>query len=142
MKKRNPIAVILFSIITLGIYAIVWFVKTKLEMNRQGAKIPTAWLIIIPIINIWWVWKYCEGVEEVTSSKMSAVTAMLMLVILGFIGLSVIGMAIIQDQFNKIGSVIDSPVTNPIPPANPPSDVTTEESSSNDNTPPTPPLVQ
>lgn len=38
MKKRSPIAVLLLPFITLGIYSIVWQVKTKLEMNRSGTK--------------------------------------------------------------------------------------------------------
>ena len=52
MKKRNPIAVLLLPFITFGIYAIVWMVKTKGEMVAKGAEIPTAWLIIIPLVNL------------------------------------------------------------------------------------------
>ncbi len=33
MKKRSVLAVILLPIVTLGIYSIVWFVKTKKELN-------------------------------------------------------------------------------------------------------------
>ena len=51
MKNRNPILVILLALITFGIYSLVWFVKTKNEMNTKGATIPTAWLIIIPLVN-------------------------------------------------------------------------------------------
>ena len=96
MKKRNPIAVLLLPFITFGIYAIVWMVKTKDEMVAKGAEIPTAWLIIIPIVNIWWEWKYCAGVEKVTGGKMSGVLAFILLFLLGSIGA-----AIIQDSFNK-----------------------------------------
>lgn len=97
MKKRNPLAVVLLTIITFGIYGIVWEVKTKLEMNKLGAEIPTAWLIIIPIVNIWWLWKYSEGVEKVTNGKTSGVLAFVLLFLLG-----VIGMAIVQYEFNGI----------------------------------------
>jgi heme/copper-type cytochrome/quinol oxidase subunit 4 len=61
IKKRNILAVYLFAIITLGIYLIYWLVQTKKEMNSLGASIPTAWLLIIPIANLYWMWKYCEG---------------------------------------------------------------------------------
>jgi hypothetical protein len=70
MKPRNPALVIIFSIVTLGIYALYWFVKTKREMNSIGVSIPTAWLIIIPFVNIYWLWKYCDGVEVVTKEKL------------------------------------------------------------------------
>ncbi|MBE7450265.1 MAG: DUF4234 domain-containing protein [Kofleriaceae bacterium] len=97
MTKRSVAMVIVLSIITFGIYAIVWMVKTKNEMNSQGANIPTAWLIIVPIVSIWWMWKYSGGVEHVTRGKTSQVIAFVLMFVLG-----VIGMAIIQDAFNKV----------------------------------------
>ena len=97
MKRRNPLAVFFLSIITFGIYGIVWYVKTKNEMNRLGAKIPTAWLIIIPLVSIYWMWKYSEGVGQVTKGEMSAPIAFILLFALGYIG-----MAIIQLDFNKL----------------------------------------
>lgn len=113
MKNRNPIAVALLPFITFGIYSLYWEVKTKGEMNKLGAKIPTAWLIIIPLVNIWWLWKYCEGVEEVTGNKMSGILAFVLIFLLG-----VIGAAIIQNEFNKVG---DQPAAAqpmaPTPPA-------------------------
>lgn len=103
MKQRNPLAVFFLSIITLGIYGIVWYVKTKNEMNRLGAKIPTAWLIIIPLVSIYWMWKYSEGVGQVTKGEMSAPIAFILLFLLGNIG-----MAVIQIDFNKFSGQADS----------------------------------
>jgi len=97
MQNRNPIVVALLAIVTLGIYAIYWLVKTKGEMVEKGAEIPTAWLLIVPIANIYWLWKYCEGVEKVTNGKLSGVVAFLV-----FFVLSIIGMAIIQNTFNSV----------------------------------------
>ena len=97
MKRRDPLMVAVLSIVTFGIYALVWYVKTKNEMNRRGANIPTAWLIIIPIANIYWMWMYCVGVETVTKGAMSAPLAFLLLFFLG-----VIGMAIVQSSLNKV----------------------------------------
>lgn len=96
MQKRSPIAVVLLSLVTFGIYAIYWQVKTKGEMNALGAEIPTAWLIIVPLVNIWWLWKYSEGVEKVTGGKLSGVLAFILLWVLG-----PIGGAIVQDSFNN-----------------------------------------
>jgi hypothetical protein len=39
MTERNPILVFLLPAITLGIYGLIWLVKTKDEMNQQGAAI-------------------------------------------------------------------------------------------------------
>lgn len=97
MKNRNPILVIFFSIITLGIYGLVWYILTKDEMKAKGAAIPTAWLIIIPFVSYYWVWKFSEGVEMVTAKGMTTAVAFLLLFFLG-----VIGMAIIQSELNKV----------------------------------------
>lgn len=97
MTKRSPFAVFALSLITLGIYCLVWYVKTKDEMNARGAKIPTTWLIIIPIVNFYWLWKYCESVEKVTGGSLSAVASFFLIILL-----NVIGLAIVQSAFNKV----------------------------------------
>ena len=88
--------VIILTLITLGIYSLVWMVKTKDEMVRDGAQIPSAWWLICPIVNLWWIYKWCGGVEHVTGGKLPQGVALLLHVMLG-----VIGMAIIQDALNK-----------------------------------------
>lgn len=99
MRYRNPLASILLSIITLGIYSLVWLVSTKNQMNTKGAQIPTAWLLIIPFANIYWYWKFSEGVELVTNEKMGTGVAFLLMWFLG-----IIGMAIIQSELNKVAT--------------------------------------
>lgn len=110
MQKRSLAAVFFLTLLTFGIYGIVWYVKTKGEMNQKGASIPTAWLIIVPFVSIWWMWKYCEGVEHVTGGKLSTVTSFLVLFLLG-----VIGMLIVQDSFNKLegAPVASAPAAQP-----------------------------
>jgi hypothetical protein len=71
MTKRNPIVVVLLAMFT-GVYGLYWLVKTKGELVSRGAQIPTAWLLIVPIANLFWVWKFCQGVEHVTGGKTSA----------------------------------------------------------------------
>lgn len=61
IKKRDPIFVILATILTCGLYHIYWLVVTKDEINSLGAQIPTGWLIIIPIANLYFTYKYAEG---------------------------------------------------------------------------------
>lgn len=100
MKNRNVLAVIFLPFITFGIYALYWFVKTKGELNNKGAEIPTAILIIVPLVNIYWMWKYFEGAEKVTGGKTNGI---LMFVLALFVT-SLIPMALCQDAYNKISS--------------------------------------
>ncbi len=99
MQHRDPIMVFLLSIITFGLYSLIWVVTTKNQMNTKGAQIPTAWLLIIPLVNIWWYWKFCEGVEIVTNKGMGTVVAFLLIYLLG-----AIGEAIIQNELNKVAT--------------------------------------
>jgi hypothetical protein len=96
VKERSVVAVLLLTLITFGIYSIYWFVATKREMVEQGADIPTAWLLIIPIVNIWWDWKWSGGVEHVTRGKMTQVISFILIFVLG-----IIGMAVIQATLNQ-----------------------------------------
>ncbi len=97
MTKRNPIVVFLLPLITFGIYGIVWYVKTKGEMIAKGADIPTAWLLIIPIANLFWLWQYGKGVEKISEGKTNAATVFVLMILLGSIG-----MAVVQNSFNQI----------------------------------------
>lgn len=99
MKYRTIWKAIALSIITFGIYAIVWQVKVKGEMNQLGADIPTAWWLIVPIGNIWWLWKYSQGVEVVTKEKYSAGLSFALLFLA-----SIVGQAILQTEFNKLAT--------------------------------------
>ena len=97
MTKKSPVAVLLLPFVTFGIYAIVWIVKAKGEMVAKGADIPTSWLLIIPFVNIWYLWKWSKGVEKVTNKGMGAAAAFLLMLFLG-----PIGYMIIQSSFNKV----------------------------------------
>ncbi|WP_196810957.1 DUF4234 domain-containing protein [Arthrobacter sp. 35W] len=94
--QRSPAAPLLLPIITFGIYFLVWEVKTKNEMNRAGAAIPSAWWLIVPIANIWWLWQYSVGVEKFTNNGMGRQASFWLLLLLGFIGA-----AIVQMKFNE-----------------------------------------
>ena len=96
MNKRSVGGVIILSLVTFGIYALIWHVKTKNEMNQCGADIPTAFLIIVPIANLYWIWKWCGGIEYISKEKMTAPVAFLLHAFL-----PLIGMAILQDTMNK-----------------------------------------
>jgi len=64
--------VLLLSIITIFIYLLYWAVTRKRFLNKKGADIPTAWLIIIPIVNWYFYYRLCRGWARVCRQDSSA----------------------------------------------------------------------
>lgn len=74
IKHRSLIGITLLTIITIGIYQIYWYFITKTEMNvvnGKSAKVPFFLLIFIPIINIWWFWRFAKAIEKITKGAVS-----------------------------------------------------------------------
>lgn len=162
MKIRRLGKMFLLFIVTLGIYRLYWFAKTRKEMMTLGSKpIPSVFYLVIPIIvivaavifliigsvnsaidvrrecgqystspvyqaceravandgsavlpvlvfygallliwpiTIWWLWKYCQAVEQVTKNKMSFPISLLITLLVP----DGIDILLVQDTFNKL----------------------------------------
>jgi hypothetical protein len=98
MKKRSFIQVFLLSLFTIGIYNLFWMYWIKEEANAKGAAIPTMWLIAVPFISLYWIWKWSEGIEVATEKKIAATLPLILLYVqpLG------IGPAIVQMKINEL----------------------------------------
>ena len=95
MKTRSPIVVVLLTFITFGIYGLVWHVSTKDEMNAAyGTNIPTGWLLILPIANLYWLWKWSEGSEKATGMSGPVVFLLMILV-------PIVGIPVMVSKFNS-----------------------------------------
>lgn len=97
MQKRSPIGVFILSLITAGIYHIVWLCKTTTELRNLGYDVPTRWMLIIPFANIYWLWCYSKAVEEATGGQNTQLVYFIVQMLLG-----AIGQAIIQNDFNRV----------------------------------------
>ncbi|CAN5489603.1 hypothetical protein BH11MYX1_BH11MYX1_56560 [soil metagenome] len=89
MTKRSAITVIVLTFVTFGIYALVWQVQTKNELNRvYGANIPTAWLLLVPFFGpLYFMWKWSEGAEKATGT--SGITVFLLMLVVPIVGIPV-----------------------------------------------------
>ena len=94
-------AIIVLSIVTFGIYALYWIVKTKGEINSFGAKIPTALLAIIPIANIYFFWKYSEGFSTFVKKDNSPILWFLLWLVI-----APVAMILIQVDLNKHAAAV------------------------------------
>ena len=97
IQKRDIVVVYLLTIITFGIYGIYWSVKTKEEIKSLGADIPTAWLLIIPIANIYWLYKYSDGYAAKVKKDNNGI---LWFIVFWFI--PIVMPALVQSDLNKI----------------------------------------
>lgn len=97
IRERSILLVYLFSFITFGIYALYWMVSTKRDINSLGASIPTSWLLIIPIANLYWIYKYCEGFAQNVKKDDNTLLWFILYMIAG-----IIMPAIVQSELNKI----------------------------------------
>ena len=77
MMKESPIKILLLTFVTCGIYGLIWLYKTGEEMRARGADIPGFWYVFLPILSLIWLWKWAQGVEQVSGGRTSAVTLLL-----------------------------------------------------------------
>ena len=104
MTNRSVVKVIIFSLITCGIYAIYWTYVSTEELNRQERENPlTNYIISIllsfvtcGIYGIYWWFKFFKKVDTVTGEENFLVNFILMI-----FGLSIVSMAIAQNSFNN-----------------------------------------
>lgn len=99
IKHRNIVLVYILMIITFGIYALYWLVSTKHEINKLGANIPTSLLLIIPIANIYWIYKYCEGFSQFVKKDDNTLLWFILYLLIG-----IIMPAIVQSELNKLAT--------------------------------------
>lgn len=85
IKAKNLWAVYGLMFLTFGIYGLVWSVKSKRDMNALGAEIPTSWLLLVPIANIYWLYKYCEGFANHVAKDDGALKWFLVSFFIGFV---------------------------------------------------------
>lgn len=110
MKQRNIVLSLVLSFITLGIYALYWFVtltndtKTiaKDEKSASGGLALVFTIITCGIYGWYWAYKRGENIDSYKSTigAESSNTGVLYLV-LQLIGLGIVACALMQNELNK-----------------------------------------
>jgi hypothetical protein len=99
--------VVVFSIITFGIYYLIWIYRTVGFLNRktleeQSQGLQLVLCMFIPFYIIYWMYKESKRVENYTirvgnrSNDLSVIS-----LILSIFGFSIVAVALMQDQINK-----------------------------------------
>lgn len=88
VKHRSLVAITLLTIITFGLYQVYWYFITKTEMNvvnGKAVKVPFFLWFFIPVINIWWFWKFAKAIEKITKGNVGRWKAFLAPLVLNII---------------------------------------------------------
>ena len=96
MTHRSPLTVFLLALVTFGLYYVYWMWTTTTEMNDRGADVPHPLLAFVPIVNLWWMWRWCGGVEQVTGGDWGQGASFVLSLFLPGIGA-----AVLQSAFNQ-----------------------------------------
>ena len=103
-KIRHPVAVVIFSLITLGIYHLYWWYQVNREMRDLGeargldglgekplnsllALFPGALILVPPYVSLYHGVKRMQRAQEVTTGQVSlnGWIALILLLVLGFV---------------------------------------------------------
>jgi hypothetical protein len=100
VKNRNPLFVIVASVLTFFIYAIYWFYSTRNELNELTGSKTSALLwtigLFVPLVNFYVIWKYCEDVETISKKTRDKVV-----LFLAWLVLVPIAQFLVQEELNK-----------------------------------------
>jgi len=73
IRKRSITLIIVFSVLTIGIYSIYWAASTTKELRKCTKSAPNPWwllTLIIPLANfffmLYYFWKYSKAINELT----------------------------------------------------------------------------
>lgn len=110
IMKRNIVVAILLSIVTCGIYGIIWMIKLNDELNalanKQGATsggmVFLLTLVTCGIYGWFWYYKMGENVDTIKANKGEASSnSPIIYLVLGLFGLGIVNYCLMQDTINK-----------------------------------------
>lgn len=107
-KRRNPFVTVLLVVLTLGLYALVWYYKTNQEMNEISGKdwnvLFYTLLLPVPVVSAWSAWKMATNIRAAADAKDVEPTfpTYAHFLLLGVV--LVIGVPFIQADLNKLWS--------------------------------------
>jgi len=110
IEKRNIATAIILSIVTCGIYGIIWFIKltdeTNAALGEEGTSGGMAFLYTLltcGIYSIYWSYKQGEKLDNLATRRGQAPSSRgVLYLVLSFFGLGMVAYALMQDSLNKL----------------------------------------
>jgi len=115
-QQRNVATVIIFSIITCGIYSFYWIYVTTRDLNNylEISDMEPAIELLLCFLCFpymyYWIYKYAQRITDAHIKAQIATTSdeAIVCLILAIFGLSIISIAIMQNNLNKAWAVEQS----------------------------------
>ena len=106
VQRKNIAVAIILSIVTCGIYGIIWFININDDVNRVSGNTGAtsggvAFLLTIVTCNIYglyWMYKMGEKCDQIKGVNGSSG---ILYLILGIFGLGIVSYCLMQDTINK-----------------------------------------
>jgi len=110
MKERNIVTCIVLSLVTCGIYGIVWFItltddaaRANNNPNFSGGKAFLFTLLTCGIYTIYWYYKMGKEIYNAKINRsMQANDKSILYLILGLLGLGIVNYCLMQDELNDL----------------------------------------
>ena len=107
--KRNIVTCILLSIVTCGIYGIIWFISLTDDVRAvsgdarlSGGKAFLFTLITCGIYGLYWYYKMGENVDAINANRGNASSnSGILYLVIGLFGLGIVNYCLMQDAINK-----------------------------------------
>lgn len=110
VKQKNIALCIILSLVTCGIYGIVWFVNltddTNNAVGQPGTTGIVAFLLTLVTCGIYgWYWAFKQG-EKLDNAKnergIASSNSGILYLLLQLFGLGIVAYALMQDSLNKL----------------------------------------
>ncbi len=110
VNQRNIALCIVLSLVTCGIYGLIWFVFLTDDTNTVWGKPGTSGgmailltIVTCGIYSFYWAYKQGEKLDEVKQAKgLPSGNSGILYLLLSFFGLGIVAYALMQDSLNKL----------------------------------------
>ena len=110
IQKRSIATCIILSIVTCGIYGIIWMISLNDDTNRlsnepqptSGGMVVLLTIVTCGIYGIYWCYKQGEKLDRAAMMRgLPTENKGVIYLVLSFFGLSIVSFAMMQDSINK-----------------------------------------
>lgn len=110
VKEKNIATCVILSLVTCGIYGIIWFVALQDDVNNLTGDFKTSGgmaflltLVTCGIYGIWWMYNQGSRIDSIKESRgIPAGNNGILYLILSILGLGIVSYCLMQNELNQL----------------------------------------